>query len=124
MSVRELVVSIVFVLIFIFFLSGSWRKWPLFGVSLCTLYCQIIITRQFLFEYMLLNSSVTELFHFKYYVGCFPYTRWDLEINKCVGKLHFFIKLCNIPVHVFLYDLYIFKNQNKSFSDYMLNVSE
>lgn len=31
-------------------LSGSWRKWPLFGVSLWTLYCQITMTRQFVIE--------------------------------------------------------------------------
>lgn len=93
---------------FHFFLSGSWRKWPLFGVSLCTLYCQIIITRQFLFEYMLLNSSVTELFHFRYYVGCFPYTRLDLEINKCVGKLHFFLLSCAIYLYMSSFMTYTF----------------
>lgn len=84
----------------VFFLSGSWRKWPLFGVSLCSLYCQIIITRQFLFEYMLLYPSVTELFHFRYYMGCFPYTIWDLEINKCVGKLHFFLLSCALYLYI------------------------
>lgn len=84
----------------VFFLSGSWRKWPLFGVSLCSLYCQIIITRQFLFEYMLLYPSVTKLFHFRYYMGCFPYTIWDLEINKCVGKLQFFLLSCALYLYI------------------------
>lgn len=84
----------------VFDLSGSRGKWSLSDVSLIVSW-QLLFTQRFNCCYCC--SWFNVWLHHRYFKGCCPYTRWDFEMNKCVGKL---LKIWKNTIF-YLYSLYL-----------------
>lgn len=96
----EIIGQIRFYFNVVFDLSGSRGKWSLSDVSLIVSW-QLLFTQRFNCCYCC--SWFNVWLHHRYFKGCCPYTRWDFEMNKCVGKL---LKIWKNTIF-YLYSLYL-----------------